>query len=123
MAFVKAYMADTLGNVQFRLSARNFNGVMARAARHTIVEAENIVQPGEIASDDVHVPGVYVAQVVQSCTPKRVEMLTLRKSAGEEVMSGGDEAARKRGVVVRRAAQEFKDGDVVNLGIRMPRSD
>lgn len=118
MAFVKAYIADTLGDVRFRLLARNFNGVMARAARYTIVGAEDIVQPGEIASDDVHVPRVYVAQVVQNCTPKRVELLALRKSSGEGVMSVGDEAARKREVIVgglRRSLRigygEFGDWD------------
>jgi len=60
-AFIRAWKADTFGNLQFRLSQRNFNPIMAMAARITIVEVENdIVAAGELDSDQIHVPGVYV---------------------------------------------------------------
>jgi 3-oxoacid CoA-transferase A subunit len=65
VAFVHAHTADREGNLRYRLTARNFNPVMAAAARLTIAEVENLVEPGEIDPDDVHTPGVYVQRVVQ----------------------------------------------------------
>lgn len=70
-AFVKAWKADRLGNCQFRLSAQNFNGAMGRNAKMTIVEAEHIVEPGEIPPEAVHLPGIYVKRVVQSTAEKK----------------------------------------------------
>lgn len=64
-AFIRAWMADTMGNLQFRLTQRNFNPIMAMAAKTTIVEVENcIVEPGGIDPDYVHVPSVYVDRMV-----------------------------------------------------------
>jgi len=64
-AFIRAWKADTFGNLQFRLAQRNFNPIMAMAARTTIVEIENgIVTLGDIDPDNVHVSGVYVDRVV-----------------------------------------------------------
>ena len=64
-AFVRAWRADTFGNLQFRLTQRNFNPIMAMAAKITIAEVENeIVQAGELDPDQVHTPGVYVDRVV-----------------------------------------------------------
>ncbi|MDA0735248.1 MAG: CoA transferase subunit A [Chloroflexi bacterium] len=64
-AFIRAWKADTFGNLQFRLTQRNFNPIMAMAARTTIVEVENsIVALGDLDPDNVHVPGVYVDRVV-----------------------------------------------------------
>lgn len=117
-AFIKAYKADKLGNVQFRGSAANFNGAMARNAAMTIVEAEHIVEPGEIAPEAVHVPGIYVKRVIQSTTEKRIEKIVNAKAA--DVNLGTDEGASKRERIVRRAAKEFKNGMYANLGIGMP---
>ena len=65
-ALIRAYRADTFGNLQFRLTQRNFNPVMAMAADITVVEVEDsIVAPGEIDPDSVHVPGVYVDRLVK----------------------------------------------------------
>ena len=65
-AFIRAWRADTFGNLQFRLTQRNFNPVMAMAATITIVEVENdVVEVGEIEPDNVHVPGIYVDRVVR----------------------------------------------------------
>ena len=67
-AFVRAWKADKLGNLQFRLTGRSFNPIMAMAAKTTIVEVENdIVEPGELDPDHVHVPSVYVHRLV--CIP------------------------------------------------------
>ncbi len=65
VALVKAAVADRLGNLRYRLASRNFNPVMAMAARHTIVQASRLVEPGEIDPDDVHTPGVFVDAVVE----------------------------------------------------------
>ncbi|MEV5408169.1 3-oxoacid CoA-transferase subunit A [Thermopolyspora sp. NPDC052614] len=65
-ALVKADRADRLGNVAFRLSARNFNPVAAMAAATTFVESRHLVEVGELAPDDIHLPGIYVDYVVQS---------------------------------------------------------
>ncbi|MCP4501679.1 MAG: CoA transferase subunit A [Deltaproteobacteria bacterium] len=63
--FVRAYKADTMGNLQFRKTARNFSPMMCKAGRITIVEAEHIVEPGEIGPDSVHIPGIYVQRLIQ----------------------------------------------------------
>ncbi|PKB73625.1 MAG: hypothetical protein BZY75_00865 [SAR202 cluster bacterium Io17-Chloro-G7] len=64
-AFIRAWKADTLGNLQFRLTQRNFNPIMATAAKTTIVEVENeILAPGQLDPDEVHTPGVYVDRIV-----------------------------------------------------------
>ncbi len=68
--FVHAWKADRMGNVVFRKTARNYNPDVAKAARITIVEAENIVEPGEIDPDLVHLPSVYVKRVVKVERPK-----------------------------------------------------
>ncbi len=64
-ALVKAKWADRFGNLRYRLASRNFNPLMAAAARHTIVEVEEVVPLGAIAPDDVHTPSVYVDQIVE----------------------------------------------------------
>jgi 3-oxoacid CoA-transferase A subunit len=64
-AFIRAWKADTLGNLQFRLTQRNFNPIMAMAADVTIVEVENVIVPaGELDPDQIHTPGVYVDRIV-----------------------------------------------------------
>ena len=64
-AFIRAWKADTFGNLQFRLAQRNFNPIMAMAAATTIVELENEpVSPGDLDPDQIHVPGVYVDRLV-----------------------------------------------------------
>lgn len=79
LAIVKAWRADTAGNLVFRKTARNFNPDMATAGRITVVEAEEIVPEGAIDPDHVHVPGIYVNRIV-ACTvnEKRIEQRTVR---------------------------------------------
>jgi 3-oxoacid CoA-transferase subunit A len=79
LALIKAWKADPCGNLLYRKTARNFNPNMATAARVTVVEAEEIVAPGEIDPNCVHTPGIYVDRVVR-CTvnDKRIEKLTVR---------------------------------------------
>lgn len=121
-AFVKAWKADRLGNCMFRFAAANFNGAMARNAKMTIVEAEHIVEPGDIDPAAVHIPGIYVKRVIQSTAEKRIEKTVNAKDPSEQVAGalGSGEAASKRERIVRRAAKEFKNGMYANLGIGMP---
>ena len=65
-AFIKAQTADELGNLTYRLAARNFNPIMAMAAKTTIVEVEEIVQVGSIDPENVHTPAIFVHRVVQA---------------------------------------------------------
>ena len=65
VALVTAHLGDRLGNLRHRLASRNFNPVMAMAARLTIAQVERVVEPGEIGPDDVHTPGIFVDRVVE----------------------------------------------------------
>ena len=82
-ALVKAYKGDRLGNLQYRKTARNFNPIMATAARLTIAEVERLVEPGEIDPEMVHTPGVYVQRILQGVDyEKRIEQRTHRPARG-----------------------------------------
>ena len=79
VALVKAWRADTLGNLEYRFTARNFNPVVATAGIVTIAEAEVIVQPGDIDPNHVITPGVYVQRLIQaSARVKDIEQRTVR---------------------------------------------
>ena len=83
VSLVKAHRADKSGNLQFRLTARNFNPAVAMAGKVCIVEVEEIVETGEIAPDQVHLPGIYVHRIVLNSTPeKRIEKRTITETAG-----------------------------------------
>lgn len=78
-ALVKGWKADTLGNVIYRKTARNFNPMVATAGITTIVEVEEIVQPGELDPNDIHTPSIYVQRVVLGTSyEKRIERRTTR---------------------------------------------
>jgi len=78
-SLVKAWKGDTMGNLVFRKTTRNFSTSMAKAGDITIAEVEHLVQPGEIDPDDVHVAGVYVHRIFQgSGYEKRIERKTVR---------------------------------------------
>lgn len=78
-AIVKAWKGDTLGNLVFRKTTRNFSTSMAKAGDITIAEVENLMQPGEIDPEDVHVAGVYVHRIFQGGGyEKRIERKTIR---------------------------------------------
>jgi 3-oxoacid CoA-transferase subunit A len=82
-AFVKAYKGDTMGNLVYRMSARNFNPMAATSGRVTIAEVENLVEPGAIDPDHVVTPGIFVNHIFQGTYgPKRIEKRTNRPASG-----------------------------------------
>jgi len=79
-ALIKAYKADTRGNLIYRKTARNFNPVMATAAKVTLAEVEAIVEPGELDPDAIVTPGVYVTHILKGAHyDKRIERRTVRQ--------------------------------------------
>jgi 3-oxoacid CoA-transferase subunit A len=80
-AIVKAWKGDTMGNLVFRKTTRNFSTSMAKAGDVTIAEVEHLVQPGELDPDQIHVPGIYVHRIFQgSAYEKRIERRTVQIS-------------------------------------------
>ncbi len=80
LALVKAWKADTQGNLIYRRTARNFNPNAATCGRITVAEAEIIVEPGELDPDEIHTPGIFVQRIVHNPHPeKRIERRTVRK--------------------------------------------
>lgn len=78
ISLVKAWKADKSGNLVYRLTARNFNPMVAMAGKITIAEVEEIVENGELDPDEIHTPGIYVHRLVLNTTPeKRIEQRTL----------------------------------------------
>jgi 3-oxoacid CoA-transferase subunit A len=80
-AFIKAWKGDKWGNLVYRKTARNFNPMMATAAKVTIAEVEHLVEPGELDPDTVHTPSVFVKRIFQGeLFEKRIERRTVRKA-------------------------------------------
>src|ERR1700723_4687994 len=80
-AFVKAWKGDRWGNLIYRKTARNFNPMMATAAEYVVAEVEELVELGELDSDNVHTPGIYVNAIFQGKGyEKRIERRTVRKA-------------------------------------------
>jgi 3-oxoacid CoA-transferase len=120
---VKAWRGDTLGNLQFRGTAKNFNPECAAAGKITIAEVEELVEPGVIAPDQVDVPSIYVQRIYEGKHEKRIEKRTVAKPpAADDDAAGAANPAEmsSRERIVRRAALELSDGMYVNLGIGIP---
>ncbi|KAG7427277.1 Succinyl-CoA:3-ketoacid coenzyme A transferase 1 [Fusarium oxysporum f. sp. raphani] len=97
VALVKVHKADRLGNCTFRKAQNNFNEAMAKNAKLTIVEADEIVDVGQLDPESVHIQGIYVDVIIQITN-----------------------ANHRRERIIKRASKELKDGMYVNLGIGMP---
>lgn len=105
VSLVKAFKADTRGNLVFRGTSQNANPDCAVAGKVVLAEAEIIVEAGEIDPDEVHLSGVYVDHLIKARdNEKRIERLRETNAGKVTDISGG------RGRIVRRAAKEFKDG-------------
>ena len=113
VAFIRAWKADTAGNLTYRMTEQNFNRAMATAADLVIAEVEEIVPVGTIEPEQVHTPGCYVDYLVQA----HVTVADLGTSASVSAAKKTD-AARTN--MAARAFAELKKGDVVNLGIGIP---
>ncbi len=82
LAIIHAWKGDTEGNLVYRKTARNFNPIMATAAKVTVAEVEHLVQPGEIDADQIITPGIFVKRIIKlDYVEKRIEQRTVRKRA------------------------------------------
>jgi 3-oxoacid CoA-transferase subunit A len=77
-AIVKAWKADRFGNAIYRHTAQNFNPMAATAGKITVMEVEEIVEPGELDPAHIHTPGIYVDRLIQGSFEKRIEQRTVR---------------------------------------------
>ena len=82
LSIVKAWKGDKSGNLVFKMTARNFNPMMATAGKVCVAEVEELVEVGELDADCIHVPAIYVDRVIQGTNyEKRIERLTTRARA------------------------------------------
>jgi 3-oxoacid CoA-transferase subunit A len=89
---VHAWKGDTEGNLVYRKTARNFNPMMATAAKVTVAEVEHLVEPGELEPDGIHTPGIYVKRILHvPNAPKRIEQRTVRKPTDPATPAGTGE--------------------------------
>jgi 3-oxoacid CoA-transferase len=93
---------------------------MAKAARLTIVEAEEIVPIGALEANDIDLPGIFVDRIVPSTAPKNIEIKKLRDPNASSSSTPTSSALERRNRIARRAAKELKHGYYVNLGVGIP---
>jgi 3-oxoacid CoA-transferase len=113
VAFIRAWRADTAGNLQYRMTENNFNKAMATAADLVIAEVEEIVPVGKIAPEFIHTQGCYVDYLVEA-------KLTLEDLGISASVSTSKKVDESRMNMAKRALAELKEGEVVNLGIGIP---
>lgn len=114
VALIRAWVADTAGNLCYRMTENNFNQAMATAADIVIVEAEEIVPVGTLDPNQIHTPGCFVDYLVQA----HITLEELGSSAS--VADSSKKVSESRMNMARAALAELKRGDVVNLGIGIP---
>lgn len=125
VAILRAHKVDRAGNCVFRYSTKAFGPLMGKAAKLTIVEAENIVELGEIDAGEVDLAGIYVDRIVPATVPSKIDILKTREpEAKKDTPADGaktpNPAIEKRLRIARRAAKELHPGFYVNLGVGIP---
>ena len=141
VAIIRAHKADEAGNCVFRFvpsshiltpeivgantnvrryTTKAFGPIMAKAARLTIVEAEEIVPIGTFDANAIDLPGIFVDRIVPSTAPKNIEVRKLRQEPSSTSSKDKNEAQDRRDRIARRAAKELKQGFYVNLGVGIP---
>jgi 3-oxoacid CoA-transferase len=113
VAFIRAWKADTAGNLQYRMTENNFNKAMATAADLVIAEVEEIVPVGEIAPEFIHTQGCFVDYLVEA-------KITLEDLGSSASVSSSKKVDDARMNMAKRALVELSKGNVVNLGIGIP---
>lgn len=112
VAIIRAWKADTAGNLQYRMTEQNFNRAMATAADLVIAEVQEIVSLGELDPNEIHTPGCFVDYLV--------ERKLTEGDLGSSASTGSKKVDDLRLNMAKRAFAELKKGDVVNLGIGIP---
>lgn len=122
LSIVKAWRADTFGNLQWKGTSRNFNPDVAMAGKFTIAEVEEIVPVGTIPPSEVHLSGAYISAIVKTDAPKLIERRTVQtdSAAEDKNAKAATPEALMRDRIAKRASLELKDGMNVNLGIGIP---
>lgn len=113
VAFIRAWKSDTAGNLQYRMTEQNFNKAMATAADLVIAEVEHIVPVGDIAPEFIHTQGCFIDYIVQAHT-------SLEDLGSSATVNAAKKVSEGRMNMAKRAFQELKKGNVVNLGIGIP---
>ena len=113
VAFVRAWKADTAGNLQYRMTEQNFNRAMATAADIVVAEVQEIVEVGGINPNNIHTPGNFVDYLVE-------RKLTAEDLGTSASVGSSKKVDESRMNMAKRAFQELQKGDVVNLGIGIP---
>lgn len=114
VAFIRAWQADTAGNLVYRRTEQNFNKAMATAAGLVIAEVEEIVPVGQLEPEMVHTPGSYVDFLVEA------PLLPEHLGSSASMLGGKRGVSDRRVLIAERAYAELKPGDVVNLGVGIP---
>jgi len=119
VALIKAWKADTKGNLIFSKTARNMNQDFATAAKIVIAEVEEVVEAGELDPNQIHVPGVYISKVIKGEKyEKRIEKVVHSKEGAETTERS--KAQQVRDKIAERACREVTNGMYINLGIGIP---